>query len=57
MTGPLTFANGTWNVVGDDAAIGDYNAAGMLGLKSINNNIPGIGFHNSSNTLLGRFIS
>lgn len=54
MTGPLTFANGTWNVVGDDAAIGDYNAAGMLGLKSINNNIPGIGFHNSSNTLLGR---
>jgi hypothetical protein len=54
MTGPLTFANQTWNVVGDDAAIGDYNAAGMLGLKSVNNNIPGIGFHNSSNTLLGR---
>lgn len=54
MTGSVTFANKTWNVVGDDAAIGDYNAGGMLGLKSINNDIPGIGFHNSSNTLLGR---
>ena len=53
LTGSVTFANGTWNVVGDDAAIGDYNAAGMLGLKSCNNNIPGIGFHNSSGTLLG----
>ena len=53
FTGSVTFANGTWNVVGDDAAIGDYNAAGMLGLKSCNNNIPGIGFHNSSGTLLG----
>ena len=53
ITGSLTFANGTWNVVGDDAAIGDYNVAGSLGLKSINNNIPSIGFHNSSNTLLG----
>ena len=53
LTGSVTFANGTWNVVGDDAAIGDYNAAGMLGLKSCNNNIPGIGFHNSAGTLLG----
>lgn len=53
ITGSLTFANGTWNVVGDDAAIGDYNVAGSLGLKSVNNNIPSIGFHNSSNTLLG----
>lgn len=53
LTGSLTFANGTWNIVGDDAAIGDYNSAGMLGLKSVNNNIPGIGFHNSAGTLLG----
>ena len=53
LTGSVTFANGTWNVVGDDAAIGDYNTAGSLGLKSINNNVPSIGFHNSSNTLLG----
>jgi hypothetical protein len=57
FTGSVTFANGTWNVVGDDAAIGDYNAAGMLGLKSCNNNIPGIGFHNSAGTLLGRLQS
>ena len=56
LTGSVTFANGTWNVVGDDAAIGDYNAAGMLGLKSCNNALPGIGFHNNSNTLLGTLI-
>ena len=56
FTGSVTFANNTWNVVGDDAAIGDYNAAGMLGLKSCNNALPGIGFHNDSNTLLGTLI-
>ena len=54
MSGPLNFANGTWNSVGDDIAMGDYNAAGMLGLKSLNNDIPGVGFHNSSGTLLGK---
>ena len=53
MTGPLNFANGTWNSVGDDIAMGDYNAAGMLGLKSLNSDIPGVGFHNKSGTLLG----
>lgn len=36
MTGALTFANGTWNVVGDDCAIGDVNVAGALGIKGQN---------------------
>lgn len=53
LSGSLTFANGTWNNVGDDVAIGDYNAAGSLGIKSLNNDTPNIGFHNSSGTLLG----
>lgn len=36
MTGALTFANGTMNPVGDDAAIGDQNIAGTLCVKGIN---------------------
>ena len=31
------FANGTWYAVGDDAAIGDHNVGGGLGVKSLNN--------------------
>ena len=38
LSGSLTFANGTWNVVGDDCAIGDINAAGTLGVKGQNGN-------------------
>ena len=36
MTGSLTFANGTKNVVGDDCAIGDIDAAGTLGVQGQN---------------------
>ena len=32
MTGALNFANGIWNVVGDDVAIGDMNVSGTLGV-------------------------
>jgi hypothetical protein len=32
MTGNLNFANGTWNIVGDDVQIGDINEAGTLGI-------------------------
>lgn len=43
MTGPLAFANGTYNAVGDDICFGDINAAGVIALKSLNNeNITGI---------------
>ena len=30
------FANGTWYAVGDDAAIGDHNVGGGLGVKALN---------------------
>ena len=30
MTGALNFANGTWNLVGDDAYIGDHNIGGAV---------------------------
>lgn len=36
MTGALTFANNTWNNVGDDVAIGDINQGGKLGIKGLN---------------------
>lgn len=55
MTGALNFANNIWNLVGDDVAIGDYNAAGCLGIKGLNGS-PGLAFYNSSNTLLSKLI-
>ena len=36
MSGALNFANGTWNNVGDDCALGDYNIAGVIGIKGLN---------------------
>ena len=38
MTGALNFANGIWNVVGDDVAIGDMNISGTLGVMGRNGN-------------------
>lgn len=38
LTGALNFANGIWNVVGDDVAIGDMNIAGTLGVMGKNGN-------------------
>ena len=38
MTGALNFANGIWNVVGDDVAIGDMNVSGTLGVMGKNGN-------------------
>ena len=55
MTGALNFANDTWNIVGDDVAMGDCNIAGCLGIKGLNGS-PGLAFYNSSNTLLSRLI-
>lgn len=51
LTGAVTFANNTWNAVGDDVAIGDHNALGSLGVKGINGT-PKITFVNSSGTVL-----
>lgn len=36
MTGAVTFANNTFNTVGDDAQIGDFNVAGTLGVRGAN---------------------
>lgn len=48
LRGAVTFANNTWNPVGDDIAIGDIDVAGFLGLKSLNTARTGIWFYGSS---------
>ena len=36
VTGPLNFANGTWNLVGDDSYMGDHNISGTFCIKGAN---------------------
>lgn len=44
MLGALNFANGTWNLVGDDSYMGDCNISGHFGIKAANTTYPGIAF-------------
>ncbi len=44
FTGPVGFANNTWNPFGDDAEIGDMNRAGCIGIKAASADDPGIVF-------------
>lgn len=53
MTGALNFANGTWNLVGDDSYMGDCNVSGHFGIKAANTTYPGISFFNNANAYLG----
>ena len=54
MTGALNFANNTWNKVGNNAYMGDFNVAGMIGIKGSNAATPGFAMYNNSGTLLGK---
>ena len=57
MTGGITFANNTWNSMGDDASIGDHNVGGHICIKPNNStydNSGGIQFCNSSGTSLAQ---
>ena len=53
MLGALNFANGTWNLVGDDSYMGDCNISGHFGIKAANTTYPGIAFFNNANAHLG----
>lgn len=53
MLGALNFANGTWNLVGNDSYMGDCNVSGHLGIKAANTTYPGIAFFNNASTFLG----
>ena len=54
MTGALNFANNTWNNVGDDAAIGDCNVGGHIGIKALNGTTCGFQFYNTGGTVLSQ---
>lgn len=53
MLGALNFANGTWNLVGDDSYMGDCNVSGHVGIKAANTTYPGIAFFNKTGNYLG----
>ena len=53
MLGALNFANGIWNLVGDDSYMGDCNVSGHFGIKAANTTYPGIAFFNNANDHLG----
>lgn len=53
MLGALNFANGTWNLVGDDSYMGDCNISGHFGIKAANTTYPGIAFFNKTGNYLG----
>ncbi len=46
MTGALNFANGTWNLVGDDAYMGDHNIGGAVCFVGANGGTKISFFHN-----------
>ena len=53
MLGALNFANGTWNLVGDDSYMGDCNVGGHFGIRAANTTYPGIAFFNKTGNYLG----
>lgn len=53
MLGALNFANGTWNLVGDDSYMGDCNISGHFGIKAADTTYPGIAFFNNASAFLG----
>lgn len=50
------FANNTWYVVGDDAAIGDHNKSGAFCVKGLNGT-PNVSLYNSDDSYYGQCIT
>nr|DAM53773.1 MAG TPA: Peptidase [Caudoviricetes sp.] len=50
------FANNTWYVVGDDAAIGDHNKCGAFCIKGLNGT-PNVSLYNSDDSYYGQCIT
>ena len=50
------FANNTWYVVGDDAAIGDHNKGGAFCVKGLNGT-PNVSLYNSDDSYYGQCIT
>ncbi len=56
FTGAVGFANGTWNPVGDDCFIGDFNAAGCVAFKSMSSQLTGIALVGAGSNMYGRLL-
>ena len=56
FTGAVGFANGTWNTVGDDCYMGDFNAAGCVAFKSMSSQLTGIALVGASSNMYGRLL-
>lgn len=62
FTGPIGFAravgfaNSTWNPVGDDCYMGDFNAAGCVAFKSMSSQLTGIALVGAGNNMYGRLL-
>lgn len=56
FTGAVGFANGTWNPVGDDCYMGDFNTAGCVAFKSMSSQLTGIALVGAGNNMYGRLL-
>ena len=62
FTGPIGFAravgfaNSTWNPVGDDCYMGDFNAAGCVAFKSMSSQLTGIALVGAGSNMYGRLL-
>lgn len=62
FTGPIGFAravgfaNSTWNPVGDDCYMGDFNAAGCVAFKSMSSQLTGIALVGAGSNMYGRIL-
>lgn len=50
------FANSTWNPVGDDCYMGDFNVGGCVAFKSMSSQLTGIALVGAGNNMYGRLL-
>ena len=56
FTGAVGFANSTWNPVGDDCYMGDFNAAGCVAFKSMTSQLTGIALVGAGSNMYCRLL-
>lgn len=56
FTGAVGFANSTWNPVGDDCYMGDFNAAGCVAFKSMSSQLTGIALVGAGSNMYCRLL-
>ncbi len=56
FTGAVGFANSTWNPVGDDCYMGDFNVGGCVAFKSMSSQLTGIALVGAGSNMYGRLL-